>query len=75
MFTYERKEFEFVINGKDASRNNLLFDGQRCLNDECPEVEVIDGFVIEKEKRYWDNPDIWQDKKVPEEGADVVIEA
>jgi hypothetical protein len=68
------KEFEFVINGKDSSRNELLLRGQRCLNDECPVPEINDGILLEKDYRLWSDPVAWGGV-VPKAGDSVEIKA
>ena len=80
-------EFEFVVNGADPARTELLFEGKVCIvdghipNEEgvCgPPPEIDEGAVVETEPRYWSHPDSWTDEEgvtgvVPGEGADVEI--
>jgi hypothetical protein len=67
------KEFEFVINGKNPERNNLLFEGIRCIG-ECDTPEIDDGILLEKDYRKWSEASSW-DNGVPKEGDDVEIKA
>ena len=61
-----------MINGKDKGRNNILLEGLRCISGECPLPNVA-KVPIERNPRYWSDPDSWPDKKVPLAGADVEI--
>jgi cell migration-inducing and hyaluronan-binding protein len=68
------KEFEFVINGKDSTRNKLLFEGLRCKEGKCPEIEDNDGIPLEDKYRKWSDPASWGGK-LPKAGESVEIEA
>ena len=74
-FISGRKEFEFVVNGKNPAKSELLFEGLQCSGGECAPVEVNDGLVLETETRNWSEASSWPLNKVPEEGDDVEIEA
>jgi len=59
-FVSIEKRFEFVINGKDIENSNhLLVEGWRCLEDDCPVIEIVDGLAIEDQIRRWSLADSW----------------
>jgi hypothetical protein len=68
------KEFEFVINGKDSSRNELLFEGLQCKEGKCPAPVLNDGIELEEKERKWSDPTSWGGV-LPKEGEDVEIKA
>ena len=66
------REFEFVINGRDPSRNQLLLEGLRCISGECP-LENVATVPIEEDPRYWSDEKNWPHGKMPVAGEDVEI--
>jgi hypothetical protein len=66
------REFEFVINGENPERSDLLLEGLRCISGECP-LENVDTVPIEKNPRYWSKASSWPDERIPEAGEDVEI--
>jgi hypothetical protein len=68
------KNFEFVINGKDKSRNELVFKGIRCTEGNCPDPDDNDDDELELEFRYWSKQEDWgENGAVPQEGDTVEI--
>jgi hypothetical protein len=65
------RELHFIINGKNATRNNIVMRSYRCIG---PCLAAVTEQVVETNVRLWSNPASWKSGKVPLEGEDVVVE-
>jgi hypothetical protein len=70
----ETREFEFVINGKNSSKNEIQIDGHQCFFGECA-LGGIDEFGLESWERDWSDVANWESGALPVEGDDVEIKS
>lgn len=66
------REFNFLLNGKDLSRNNLRFQGFRCIINCVVNNQLVET-GIEATPRYWSNPKSWPTGVLPVEDEEVEI--
>ena len=65
------REFEFVVNGRNSSRNQILITGERCVG--ACFADLDNSLVVENGTRFWSDPTSWPTQVLPVEGDDVVI--
>lgn len=70
----ETRTFEFIVNGKDASYNNLRVRPLECIPGVCA-LEAIEEVELESGQRLWSNASSWSSGEVPVDGDEVVIES
>ena len=66
------REIHLLANGKNASRNNLVMKGYRCIGS-CI-TDTVETQVVEDTVRLWSEASSWTAGRVPAAGEDVVIE-
>ena len=55
----ETREFEFVVNGKNCEKNDILMEGLICISGVCTldaieEVELMEGQYFWSDESVWD---------------------
>jgi hypothetical protein len=70
----DTRQFEFVINGKNSSKSEILINGHQCFYGECSLGE-IDEFGLESWERNWSDVANWESGVLPVEGDDVEIKS
>ena len=67
----ETRELEFVINGKNPEKNEILMEGLRCITGVCAMDDVIEVPLMEGQY-FWSNETVWGGT-LPQEGDDVEV--
>ena len=67
----ETREFEFVINGHNPAKREILMEGLRCISGVCALEEVIEVPLMEGQY-LWSNETVWGGT-LPQEGDDVEV--
>lgn len=68
----ETREFQFVVNGKNADKRKILLEGLRCISGTCP-LDEIEEVELEAGQRLWSDPESWGEQGLPVDGDDVEI--
>lgn len=69
---FETRTFEFVVNGRDESYNDLTVRPNECIGGPCV-IPPIPEFELESGQRLWSDPSSWETGSIPVEGDEVVI--
>jgi len=62
-----------VINGKNASRSNVVIKAYECAGGSC--LPPIKDQPLETTIRYWSNETSWPSGILPRDGDDIVIQS
>ena len=78
-----KQQFEFVVNGIAADRQQLLIENFECAGGSCEELALIVEKPLEQTQRLWSNPESWnilddngnivETGSIPKEGDEVEI--
>ena len=68
----ETREINFVVNGKNPDKNEILFEGLRCISGVCT-LDDIEELELEEGQRLWSNATNWPNEVLPQEGDEVTI--
>ena len=64
---------QFVVNGKNPDKNEILFEGLRCISGSCT-LDAVEEVELEEGQRLWSDVENWGGE-LPKEGDDVVIQS
>lgn len=67
----ETREINFVVNGKNPDKNNILFEGLRCISGVCT-LDSIEEVELEEGQRLWSDVENWGGT-LPGEDDDVEV--
>jgi len=68
----DTRTFEFIVNGKDPSYNNLNVRPLECILGVC-QLEAVEEVELEEGQRLWSDPESWESGAVPVDGDEVEI--
>ena len=68
----EFRTFEFVVNAKDESYNDLTVRPLECISGTCF-LEELETIELEAGQRQWSDPNSWETGFIPVEGDEVEI--
>ena len=54
----ETREFDFIVNGKNPDKNEILMEGLRCISGVCALEEVIEVELMEGQY-FWSDESVW----------------
>lgn len=69
----ETREINYVVNGKNPERTEILFEGLRCISGVCTLDEVVE-VELEEGQRLWSDETNWGGT-LPADGDDVEIQS